>query len=417
MPNSILIQSRIFPAVKRNVMQMPMTMTFLKKVGSAAQFEGILSESLPHWKLDFGSNTPSLHNDMALVLYRCYQMNLRSQLFWIVTKLSSQATKETPTVLGSIYIPFLAVLAHTWRMVHGILSSPLFQFLFQNILSTYASVSNIPPKPHSPHNFAMKACGCGCRPCFDLDSFLQSPTAQTIDFARSLAGRKHLESRIYPEGRHHRTLETVTIQSGSPHTLRVTKIHCHYNYELAEWRRMCEHYTKVVGKIEVEPLKLLLGQHFQTVMRFGPVPFAAIEALVTPQAIGNSLENTAASPNTQGSKVAPHATSNRVVDLTIDTSNDEQSDKKAPEGQRAKSQSSSHDQIHGAIPTSSSASIAPLGPANSSVANQAIQPSKRDHSMVFDVGDKNSVGTPECQQGEKRVRIEVPTPDTQHVHN
>jgi len=159
--------------------------------------------------------TPNFYSLAALLI--CYHQRIfRSQLSQIVKILSSQAIEASSMDLEATYIPFLALLARLSITLRDMPISPLFQYLYRNIISSY--VSKVPPKPTPPQNWTRAPHGYGCNVYKILYHFLRSPSTQTMQFHRSLDERVHLEYRIHWETLD-RSIEALTIRPGSPHTL------------------------------------------------------------------------------------------------------------------------------------------------------------------------------------------------------
>ncbi len=68
-----------------------------------------------------------------------------------------------------------------------------------------------------------------------LKNFLQSPTEQVFDYKKVMADRTDLENAI--RNTENIELDMETIRKGSPHTLRITKNHRHYENLLKEWKK------------------------------------------------------------------------------------------------------------------------------------------------------------------------------------
>lgn len=160
---------------------------------------------------------------------------------------------------------------------------------------------------------------------------------------------------------------------------------------------------KKISDIGEEPLKAMLGEHFDTIMDLNPI---------VPVATSPSTAMTEATSNAESSKLLAVKPPTEVYDLTIDSSDEDEpnSTRLGPHLENT-AQSVNTSLISSSTSTqiepSSSTSVHPLGPASSAKTNQSLTP-KRNHSLISAPGDENAVMELDQAQ-QKRARIEKPT--------
>jgi hypothetical protein len=253
---SKLTDSRILPAVKRNVMHTTMAVAFLnglfttKLAGEVPQdlaetiFRDIISDlaesfSLSSFSASFAESNKktampgyylpsrsdahspvidhqSSHN-FAVLLCFCQRLGLETELDMIIKKLVMEARTARSDPFHAIYLPFLKTLAKLVREQDIVVTDSPFAELFQQILSEYIE-RYVEAEPTPPKDWKRSTVSCQCQDCQQLTRFLGSPTENVGRFAVNQKRRGHLHSVLGCTGY---TRETE--RRGSLQTLVVTK--------------------------------------------------------------------------------------------------------------------------------------------------------------------------------------------------
>jgi hypothetical protein len=370
---------------------------------------------------------------------------------------------QSSTILQVVYFRLLnAFIKESQRFPEVLVYRP-FQILYQTILSSFISKESA-PQPRPPRNWVRRWRGCGCEECNILDVFLRNPSLSQTEIRQYVPVLDHIEERLRRDIRDE-TIKTEIIRGSQPLTLRIQKVDHVYECELKVWTQKQDFIKKKIPDLGVQSLRMLLGEHFQTIMDVRPIvpspTLASPSDLFAPgsRTLNITGEPAPASPEHRTSNSSGPA-SYGIVDLTAnfddETPNTRSTAASAmppPNASRfsglanssatnvslppiltaSGSTESSRDNIHdeatalppmaGLVtnaaqslppissilaphPTSSgppsSSAVLPLGPADGNVMNRPHPPPRRDISKISGEDDENA-----ANNVAKRLKIET----------
>ena len=236
---------------------------------------------------------------LSSLLSTCETLKSRAPISLIVNAVAfSSAQRSTdPSTFGTFYLPLLKDLLslvisneRTGRSVAE------YATLFRSILSAYIK-RYIRPEPRPPNGYTDQPPShrsCGCKECQWLTAFLHNPRQPSSEMAMVRKQRDHISNQILD----HRAVHIETIKSGSPHTLKLTKVHGDYPVKLDEWKKRINEGgqwlenlegNKVEGQYNGRLKRLLGGEWYAPIWSLRPENLAKLGEIPAADSCGVSL--------------------------------------------------------------------------------------------------------------------------------
>lgn len=310
------------------------------------------------------SEAPVFQVKVAVIISHCYEAELLPQLDRITAIMSKQASELESAKLEKTCVPFLKTLVQKLGVSSPALRLSSVQSLFRSILSS--AVSKCTPLEFSSDNWTLPARGCYCLDCDELDIFLRSPTlSEVVLTVFDVKVRPHLRQRLQSD-----TGKTLDVFLDWP-KITVTKRPDHAVQNVAD---RCHPLQASILSIGTVPLKILLAEHFDSIMDLKPIvlPSTPLPGMPEMTAILAPITATSTFPTTR-------PFSNGYVDLSMDSSDEDEPEPERPHilGKGC------HDIIAPNPPVPPGyAPAGPLGPASNATTNQILPSLKRSYSDI-----------------------------------
>ncbi|KAF8908586.1 hypothetical protein CPB84DRAFT_1843480 [Gymnopilus junonius] len=212
---------------------------------------------------------------------------------------------EWETKFTEIYIPLVPRLrAVLLKNQQNICNSPYIDF-FQVLIGLYLNLILVDKAHKHPR---LRKLGCGCQDCNSLVAFIVDPRSSMTTFRLVQARRSHLEGQLMRA----RDLCTyITVRSGSPHGLQVTKHPEAVKVLVWEWRQKdAKAFLASIGPDTI--IAQIMGERYtevqralQGVARFGPVNNNITAASVPRATAASSSGTQSATHNTSTGHLPP----------------------------------------------------------------------------------------------------------------
>ncbi|KAG6910741.1 hypothetical protein DXG01_008273 [Tephrocybe rancida] len=233
------------------------------------------------------------------------QMAPCNNLFLSILKVQESAPQKFQT----LYIPLVPRLRDVMKAKSVDLRSPPFSDFLQLLVGSY--LRDVLGAQGRSHRTKLRKIGCGCANCAPVDAFITSKIKATETFRLVQARRLHLEARLStaPD-----LLTFVTIRSGSPHGVQVTK-----RPEIVsaqQWEsRVDQAKTFLLSIGDDDDISRLMGRRYADVMKAltGVQQFTLTVADAARKPSGPSSSNSVLVPNAATAIVATASSSSSVV--------------------------------------------------------------------------------------------------------
>jgi hypothetical protein len=235
--------------------------------------------------------------DLASALNYCSTLGLNSDLERITTNLAFDAATVDTTLLNTLYIRFLNILAHLLNTSNVV----TFQPLFQNILSIYI-VRYVGRQPKYPTNWECGPLTCSCELCAPITTFLISPVERIFRNHYSYSTQDHIRSHLPLWARSDIKWETNTLKY--PNEVTITKTARKYKKELKAWNKRRQTTSRRLTDIGFTNLKIYLGDMHDdilgvSVLKLTPFVERLISSATQPSQPKNKLPDHSPTPFTE----------------------------------------------------------------------------------------------------------------------
>lgn len=173
-----------------------------------------------------------------------------------VDKMTSEADDLTESVVVSLWIPMLPVLASKLETRDISLSSAIFQKLVTSILRCFVKKhTGGRPEPHGSLVRSPVSCACGlCKP---LNVFLESPTEEKMRFDVTREDGMHIETKLIEQ----RTDCEIRHQYWEGHVMFVTKAANMWERKMQDWNRRVSEARKFIATSVGDDILSKIGDH------------------------------------------------------------------------------------------------------------------------------------------------------------